>query len=201
MALATCPCQNNKAKATRTLTYSTDVFVRDDFDILHMACGLKDLFENVFCHPRIQSSHVQGSLIWLRGSTAHEAPRAGRWGHHATRVFAGRCKRGGDRIVVLWDDHRWQGRRRHVCGIALTVCRGAGVGFLPWSARESGWRRKRHGKGRRQAICVRHHDDAMEVNDRSRVAPIRFLPFQSVLRRGYECFSSLLIFLDDDLGT
>ena len=35
------------------MTYSTDIFIRNDLDILHMACGLKDLFENVFRDPRI----------------------------------------------------------------------------------------------------------------------------------------------------
>lgn len=39
-------------------TYSTHILVRDDLNVLHVASGLEDLTQDVFCHPRIQSSYI-----------------------------------------------------------------------------------------------------------------------------------------------
>ena len=79
-----------------------------------MPGGLKDLAQNIFRHPRVESAHVQRSLVRLwRGSTRERTAAARR---HDTLI--GRCNSGRDRVRVRRDMER---RRRHVCGVSLAV--------------------------------------------------------------------------------
>lgn len=91
----------------------TDILVGDDFDVLDMASGLKDLTENILSNTRVQASDVQGALVWLGGSpTRHVARGVARGRQHAGRH--GRADGRGDRVGVLRDDDGGQGRRGHV---------------------------------------------------------------------------------------
>lgn len=53
-------------------TDSTYILVRNDFDILDMTRGLKDLTEHVFCYSWVEPTDVQGALIRLGSRTASE---------------------------------------------------------------------------------------------------------------------------------
>jgi hypothetical protein len=140
----------------------THVFVRNNLDALHMTGGLKDLLQDIFRHPRIQTAHIQSSLVGLRGRSAHIAARTGRR-HHIGRQRGG--DGGWDGVCILRNHHRRQRRRWHVGRIALAVALSGVKLLLAWSARGllgrrwegRGGRRRRvfcHGETRSEAVTI-----------------------------------------------
>ena len=87
-----------KSVSFRQVTY---VLVRDDLDVLHVSSGLKDLPENLFGHPGVQTANVQSSFVGLGGSTPDGAASA----HGRTKAVeaVGIRHVHGERVVVLRD--------------------------------------------------------------------------------------------------
>lgn len=95
----------------------TYVLVRDNFDILYVAGGFKDLAQDILGHTRIQTTHVESSLIRLGRSTSREGTGAG--GGHDIVAAHGGGNGGRDRVVVGRDMQR---RRRHMgVGTVLAI--------------------------------------------------------------------------------
>lgn len=87
-----------KRVSFRKVTY---VLVRDDLDVLHVSSGLKDLPENLFGDPGVQTANVQSSFVGLGGSTPDGAASA----HGRTKAVetVGIRHVHGERVVVLRD--------------------------------------------------------------------------------------------------
>ena len=118
---------------------STYVLVRNDLDILNMACRLEDLTQDIFGHALVQSANVESTFVGLRcGATKGGGGGRG----HQTAVISGGHGRGDgsrDRVRVLrnmlW---RW----REVGWVCLAILatfksRGASVGLL--GVRQLSW--------------------------------------------------------------
>ena len=96
----------------------THILVRNDLHAEHVACGFKDLLQDVLSHPWIQSTHVESSLVRFGGGSAHIASSACRR-HH---IASGHGGHGGRyRIGILGNDHRGTRGRGHVRWGALAV--------------------------------------------------------------------------------
>jgi hypothetical protein len=102
--------------------------------------SLEYLLQDVLGNSRIQATDVESSLVRLGSCATDEATSRGRGGD--TRNRHGRSDRGRDRVGVLGDDHRREGRGRHVAAGSRTVL----------SGRRSRWGLAR----RRRVLSIRH---------------------------------------------
>ena len=67
-------CENSDVdRSTKGYTYSSNVLIRNYFYVLHVSSGLEDLAQNILSDPRVQSSHIQSSLIGFRRRTSDKA--------------------------------------------------------------------------------------------------------------------------------
>lgn len=129
---------------------STHVLVRDNLDILHMSGSLKDLPQDLLSDPWVQTTHVQGSLVRLRGSAPNGAAGAHRRGH---AVGVGHVPR--KRIGVLGDVQAERWLRWHA--LAVAILEGSLAGH-------SG----RHGEGGTRVSVVGHCDNGVYRRERWR---------------------------------
>lgn len=90
-----------------------------------MARRLENLTQHILSHARVQSSHIQGALVGLRGGAARDVAGLAAGGRHGVARH-GRADGCGDGIVVLGDDDGGEGRRRHVLlGLGLVLVAGS----------------------------------------------------------------------------
>ena len=129
----------NEGGATGSVSYRrrTDGLVRDDLDALDVASRLENLTQHFFSYSRVQSSHVEGSLVRFgRGATGHVAwpATARRHGVQARVAGQGRSHGSWDGIRVLGDHDGGERRGRHVLlRLALVAVEARGA---------AGWRRE-----------------------------------------------------------
>jgi len=127
---------------------ATHILVRDYLDAKHVAGGFEDLLKDVLRDPGVQTTDVEGSLVGLGRSTTNISSSAsGR--HHA--AGHGRSHGSGDRVGVLWDDHRRPRGRRHVRRVGLAIALGAIVLLVLSTSSRLGNRRQR-GRGRSRSV-------------------------------------------------
>jgi hypothetical protein len=118
----------------QTICGRTYILVWNNLDTLHVASGLKNLLQDILRDSWIQTSHVQGPLVWL-GCRSTYIPAGVRRRHHVSRHRRRDCCR--NRVGILWNHH---GRQRwwwHVGwilaiplrGIKLRLTRGARGGL------------------------------------------------------------------------
>lgn len=97
------------------LRKKTYILVRDDLDVLNMACSLENLTQDFLSHSLVQSANVEGTLVGLRGGATEATCAGGR--HDASLVGgSGRSDSGRDRVGVLRDMKRWRGHRLAILG-------------------------------------------------------------------------------------
>lgn len=97
----------------------TYILVGNDLHADHVASCLKDLLEDVLSDPRIQPTHIQGSLVWFRSRSADISTSA--CGGHHSNSGHGRGYGRRDRIGILGNYHRRARGRGHVGLVALAI--------------------------------------------------------------------------------
>jgi len=126
------------------LTY---VLVRDDLDILHVSGGLENLPQDLLGDPRVQATHVKGSLVGLRGGAPDGTAGAHRRTKTVEAVGVGHVH--GERVVVLRDVEAERRLARHALAVAILIAR------LARHATHG----RRHGEGGRGGTVVVGHCD------------------------------------------
>ena len=139
-----CHTVSPRAQTAKDRTYSAHVLVGNNFDVLHMASGLKDLSEHVFSNAGIQATNVQCPLVWFgRRPSDKASSTVGR--HHS--IFSHRRSYSGrDGVCVLRDDDwrkRW-GWHMSALRVAILISRRTGRG---------GRRRELGVRGRGSVVC------------------------------------------------
>lgn len=135
----------------------THVLVWNNFDAQDMAGSFEDLLQNILRDPGVETTNVEGSLVWLRSGPTHKSTAGG--GHHAARHRRG--DRRGNRIGVL-RDHHWRTRRWwHVRGIGLAIAL-RGIVLLLAGSTSRALRRLWEGGGRRSGHVLSHCDTVQE---------------------------------------
>jgi hypothetical protein len=132
----------------KTHGWGAGSLVGDNLDALDVASRLEDLAQDVFRDTGVESTNVQGALVWLRGGAtrgiARTSTSAG--GRHDTTRHGG-ADGGGDGVGVLGDDDGGERRGRHVLlGVALLAVVARRTGRRRWG-RQVAARRCRVGHG------------------------------------------------------
>ena len=131
----------------------THILVGDDLHADHVASGFKDLLEDVLSDPRVQPTHIQGSLVWFRSRSADISTSA--CGGHHINSGHGRGHGGGNRIGILGNYHRGTRGRGHMGLVALAI---ALRSIVLLGLTDSGLRRGGERRGSRGLSVFSHYD-------------------------------------------